>query len=432
MLLLEYRRKFTYLFFTAVMLQIPFSVYAQYRDDALKIVDTLASPYMAGRGYVNKGNERAAAYIEDQFRTIHLQAFTKNYTQPFTYDINTFPENILCIIDSDTLVPGVDFIMDAGSGPADGTYKVERIDSNTLKDPDKIRRIYKEEAPHTFLLFYKSEMQGDLYGELIGLLRQTHCLNRPGVLEITADKLTMDMSTEELPYAHFIIRAEKVPPYLRSIYLHVKPRFIRNFKTQNIAGYIPGTEKPDTFLVFTAHYDHLGMMGQNARFPGANDNASGVAMLLELAKYYTQPGNAPKYSMAFIAFSGEEPGLLGSTYYVEHPLFDLGKIQFLINMDIVGTGDEGIKIVNGAIYTDQFNRMDSLNESGHFIPDVLPRGKAANSDHYPFTEKNVPAFFIYTLGGIKAYHDVYDKAETLPLTAFDGLLKLLVAFDDGF
>jgi len=65
------------------------------------------------------------------------------------------------------------------------------------------------------------------------------------------------------------------------------------------------------------------------------------------------------------------------------------------------------------------------------MPLVKPRGKAANSDHYWFTEKGVPAFFIYTMGGIKAYHDVYDVAATLPLTKYEELRKLLIAFARG-
>ncbi len=86
---------------------------------------------------------------------------------------------------------------------------------------------------------------------------------------------------------------------------------------------IKGTAIPDSFLVFSAHYDHLGQMGKDIYFPGANDNASGTSMLLNLAKYYSQ--NRPKYSVLFIAFGGEEAGLIGSEYYVKNPLVPLSK-----------------------------------------------------------------------------------------------------------
>jgi hypothetical protein len=73
--------------------------------------------------------------------------------------------------------------------------------------------------------------------------------------------------------------------------------------------------------------------------------------------------------------------------------------------------------------------LNEVNEAGNYVVKINPRGKAANSDHYWFTEKGVRAFFLYTLGGIKAYHDVFDKAETLPLTEYEDLFKLIVEFN---
>ena len=87
-------------------------------------------------------------------------------------------------------------------------------------------------------------------------------------------------------------------------------------------------------------------MGKDVYFPGANDNASGVAMLLNLANYYSKKENQPKCSIAFIAFAGEEAGLLGSKYFSEHPLIPLNKMKFLVNLDLLGTGDEGMMVVN--------------------------------------------------------------------------------------
>src|SRR6185436_20631513 len=140
----------------------------------------------------------------------------------------------------------------------------------------------------------------------------------------------------------------------------------------------------------------------------------------------------PKYSIVFMAFGAEEIGLLGSEYYTKHPLFPLSSIRFLLNMDIVGTGDEGIKVVNGSVHTNEFDKLVKLNDEHHYLKSVQVRGKAANSDHYFFTENEVPAFFIYTLGGISAYHDVFDRDETLPLTKFNNLELLLKDFISSF
>ena len=173
--------------------------------------------------------------------------------------------------------------------------------------------------------------------------------------------------------------------------------------------------------------DHLGGMGEHTFFPGANDNASGISLLLSLVKYYTE--NPPPYSIGFICFAGEEAGLLGSAYFTEHPLITLDKIKFLINIDMVGTGERGITVVNATLHPKEFTLLNQINDQKKYLSKINSRGKAANSDHYYFTEKGVPAFFIYTQGGISAYHDVYDLPATLPLTEFTDLRHLFIDFN---
>ncbi|MBI3509518.1 MAG: M28 family peptidase [Bacteroidetes bacterium] len=218
--------------------------------------------------------------------------------------------------------------------------------------------------------------------------------------------------------------------HITALSINVKAKFLKKYTSQNVIGYVKGSVNPDSFMVFTAHYDHLGQMGKNTFFPGANDNASGIAMLLSLARYYSNPEHKPKCSIAFMAFSGEEVGLLGSYYYTQHPLFPLKEIKFLVNMDILGTGDEGITVVNATEFQPEFKKLQALNTNGNYLAKVNPRGKAMISDHYCFTEMKVRCFYIYTLGGIKAYHDTCDRRETLPLSKFEDLFKLLRDFTD--
>ena len=243
------------------------------------------------------------------------------------------------------------------------------------------------------------------------------------------DKLTLSMAQEVNDYPIIeILRTSYIKS--KEISFNIENKFIPNYQSQNVIGYIQGSEQPDSFLVFSAHYDHLGQMGKEVYFPGANDNASGCAMLLNLAKYYSLPEHKPKCSIAFIAFCGEEVGLLGSKYYTEHPLFPLKNIKFLLNMDIMGTGEDGITAVNGSVFKKEFSALKQINSENYFIKDVKMRGKAANSDHYFFSENGVKAFFIYSMGGIKAYHDIYDRAETLPLNEFENLFKLITRFGE--
>ncbi|MNS77799.1 Aminopeptidase YwaD precursor [compost metagenome] len=215
----------------------------------------------------------------------------------------------------------------------------------------------------------------------------------------------------------------------QTVQLNIEQAFIPEFKTANVCAMIKGTQYPDSFLVVTAHYDHLGGMGSQVYFPGANDNASGVALLLNLAQYYAR--NPQKYTMVFIAFAGEEIGLKGSKYFTEHPLIPLSRIKFLINTDLAGTGVEGITVVNATEFSKAFTQLQEINTKQKLFTAVHSRGKAANSDHYFFTEKGVPAFFIYTQGGIAAYHDIYDQARTLPLDHQEQLFELIVQFFKG-
>ncbi|HVZ95813.1 MAG TPA: M28 family peptidase, partial [Chitinophagaceae bacterium] len=209
--------------------------------------------------------------------------------------------------------------------------------------------------------------------------------------------------------------------------MDIENKFINDFATANICGMVKGTEQPDSFIFITAHYDHLGGMGADTYFPGANDNASGVTLLLSLAKYYA--AHPAKYSMGFILFAGEEAGLVGSKYYTGHPVVPLKNIRFLINTDLAGTGDEGITVVNATEYPKEFALMTKINDENKYLVKINSRGKAANSDHYFFTEKGVPSFFFYTMGGIKAYHDVFDRAATLPMNEQPELFDLLVKFN---
>jgi Zn-dependent M28 family amino/carboxypeptidase len=108
------------------------------------------------------------------------------------------------------------------------------------------------------------------------------------------------------------------------------------------------------------------------------------------------------------------------------------QISLVLNLDIMGSGEEGITVVNGTVYPQLFQRLVELNESTQSVNQIKPRGKAANSDHYPFSEAGIPAVFIYTMGPNKNYHDIHDKAEALSFNRFDQLHYLLVRFLQSF
>ncbi|MEO6169289.1 MAG: M28 family peptidase [Chitinophagales bacterium] len=398
---------------------------------AHRVIDTLTSVAMDGRGYTDSSDWKAAGFIKQEMIHAGLQPFGENYFQPYTLNANVFPGSMKLNLNGKDLVAGKDFLADAGSGSCKGKFRVEVI-SKAASDTaiSSIYKLLKELANQKnqglVLFIAKDDFTKEQYQLWHQALYESVAFGAIGVVECTDKKLTWDASQEQLPWCYIQMKGELPPSKKSSVTIEIESVWKKNYGSQNVIGYVKGTSVPDSFLVFTAHYDHLGEMGDGNYFPGANDNASGTSMVLNLATYYAQ--HPSKYSIAFIFFSGEELGLLGSQYYVSHPLFPLTTIKFLVNLDIVGTGDDGIKVVNATEFTMQFERLVKLNEREQLVKVVSPRGKAANSDHYSFYEKGVPCFFIYTMGGISAYHDVFDRPETLPLTDYEDLFKLLIDF----
>ena len=400
-------------------------LYAQDLDYTLEVIDTLTSSYMAGRGYVQDGHNKAASYIKNQFEQIGLKPVSNEFYQKFSFPINTFQGEISLLVDNQNLIPGKDYLIGSDSPSIKGKYKLVYVDS-IIKTNNNARKIFfKKKYSHSFLVIDLKTFEGKQNKSLLDSLEENSC-NADGVILLEPQKLTWHPSQSVNKFPSLFILKSAMPTMAKNISVSFTNTFIKNLTSQNIVGFVKGKEYPDSFIVLTAHYDHLGMMGDSIYFPGANDNASGTSMLLNLAKYYSL--HSQKYSICFIAFSAEEVGLVGSKYFSEHPLFSLSNIKFLLNMDLLGTGDDGLMVVNGKTYPDLYDSLVSINNLHHYLPEIKSRGKAANSDHYWFTEKGVKSFFIYTLGGITAYHDIYDKAETLPLTKYPEVYKLITDF----
>ena len=365
-----------------------FNSYGQDTTYARQVIRKLTSRELLGRGYVNDGVNKGASYISNELKAIGLSKFGKSYSQFYSFPVNTFPGEMSVVLNGKSLVAGKHYLIYPSAKTIKSGFQLFKTDSVTYEANDGRR-------PVLLKVKLKKKLTYTVETEL-------------------SDNTTIELLKDSFPYE------------LKNIDINFENKFISNFKCQNLCGYVKGSQKPDSFLVFTAHYDHLGAMGKDVYFPGANDNASGVSVLLNLAKYYK--AHPSKYSIVFIFFSGEEAGLLGSKYYSEHPVFPLSKIKFLTNLDLLGTGDDGIMVVNATVFKNQYDKLNQINTQHNYLKQVKQRGKAANSDHYWFTEKGVPSFFIYTMGGIQSYHDIYDVEKTLPLTKYSEVCKLLIEF----
>jgi len=354
---------------------------------ARKMVDTLTSSRFWGRGYTNNGVHKATKFLAKQLKSYGLSPMDgESFIQTFSYPVNTFPGKMEVEINGIELNPGRDFIISPDSRGIKGNGKLIQRDSIHFEDTVNHVRV------------------------------------------ILQNKLTWSVKATAKDYTLIQLDKRLVKSLPVTFKINIRNKVVSKFKTANICGLVKGTLKPDSIIVFTAHYDHLGGMGSKTYFPGANDNASGVTQVLTMAKYYAS--HPQPYTMAFILFSGEEAGLLGSHYFTENPLIPLNNIRFLVNLDMEGTGIDGITVVNASVYPAEFSMLKRINQKGNYLVKINSRGKAANSDHYLFTEKGVPSFFMYTQGGIAAYHDIYDISATLPLNEYENLFHLLVKFND--
>ena len=187
---------------------------------------------------------------------------------------------------------------------------------------------------------------------------------------------------------------------------------------RNVVGFLPGKGSlAEEYVVVGAHYDHVGMGGVGSLAPGtvavhngADDNGSGTTTLLEVARYLSKDQSPNRRGIIFIAFSGEERGLLGSKHYVRSPRWPLEKTVTMVNMDMVGRLNEGAITVYGTGTAEGFDSlMDKLNEASKFRMDKQPAGFGP-SDHSSFYEFDIPVFHFFT-GLHNDYHRPSDDAD---------------------
>jgi hypothetical protein len=382
-------------------------------------LDTLTSPEFHGRGYVNGGDALAANYLAKHFQRIGLKPVKTGFLQPFTFNVNSFPDSIGVSVDGNVLRPGIDYLVDPGSGSAQGSYRLVHLTPSDLLTPERKAMTMGVLVGNAACLHLPPTTKPDSLQLFAAMAREL--MYHGPVVKAVRGKLTWSVSNEALPFPLIEVRDSLLSDSAQVLDLQVKNRLLVRHEANNVMGMAKGKGKE--WIVIGAHYDHLGRMGPDALFPGANDNASGVAMLLSLAEWFAK--KPAKYNILFVAFAGEEAGLLGSEWCAVDRPIDWKQVRLMLNLDILGTGDDGIMVVNATAQPKAFDQLVAINGNKNYLPDVRSRGPACNSDHCPFVKRGIPALFIYTLGGVAHYHDVNDRAATLPLTGFGGLYALL-------
>lgn len=212
-----------------------------------------------------------------------------------------------------------------------------------------------------------------------------------------------------------------------------KPELVRETaRTRNVVMVLPGDDEKlkDEYLVIGAHFDHLGMGGEGsssrsgdtvAVHHGADDNASGVAMMLELAEKFASGDAGNRRSIVCIGFSGEEEGLLGSKQFVNDPPIDLSKVNAMINLDMVGrlNEDKTLQISGVGTAAGLKDLIYSVSDTTD-IKLALSEEGYGPSDHSSFYGKDIPVLFYFT-GAHEDYHTPFDTYEDIN---YDGMVRI--------
>ena len=392
-----------------------------------RIVKQLSSAKYQGRGYARNGANKAGKFLQKEFEKAGVDEVT---IQPFKLDINTFCGRMKMWADGRQLRAGVDFSMREYSPGVHGTFPVYHVDTLNFDAERMYADLQKPEYANALVCcdFWFSYRHRKDFSRL---QKAGEC-NNAGLLQTWASPIKFFKAYgEKVVDKPIIWVTPEAIEGVKNVRMDVDNKFLKDYECFNVIAKVEG-QQHDSCYVFTAHYDHLGNLGKKIFYAGANDNASGTAAIVTLAAYYAK--NRPQYDMYFIAFSGEDANLRGSTWYAEHPKVPLQQIKYLFNIDMIGdnnpvqyceVSDEGMR---------GFSLFEQINNREHHFK-ALHRGDlAANSDHYPFATRHVPCIFLENENGdaFQYYHTIYDTYQTVRFDSYEPVFRLVRDFIEQY
>jgi hypothetical protein len=249
------------------------------RANARRIVKNLTSPAFHGRGYVQQGDAIAADWIAKEYARLGLLPVKQDYFQPFHFKVNSFPDSVRVSIDGKRLIPGIDFLVDPASGKASGIYNVVHVELADLLDPARKAMTMGVLSGQAAYLRATPTTNGDTLRLYSAIERDLlfHC----PVVRAARGKLTWGVSQEAFPFPLIEVAEGLLTDSIATLEVHVRNTVLDRHQARNVLGSVKGKGKK--WIVIGAHYDHLGRMGPDVLFPGANDNASGVGGMVSQA-----------------------------------------------------------------------------------------------------------------------------------------------------
>ena len=401
-------------FLTGFFLFHGFSLSAQNIDQLInakeveRIEKVISSDDMQGRASFSPGIEKAADFISDEFKKAGLQPLGKNQSFRQTFSM----------IKSGTL--SADGILDGrkiNEANIAVVSSAENLDVNNQSNYYK-RRIKAGANFRAELFFY---LQKD--SNFIVFIDTSFAKNFPRLKGFNSQHFRSDFNTI------FILTAGE--PAQFEIHIHNQ---ITESKLSNVVGILPGKSGKNEYVIFSAHYDHLGIGKPNAQgdsiYNGANDDASGSTAVIMLARYFGQLKNNER-TLVFATFAAEEIGGYGSQYFSRQ--FDPGRTIAMFNIEMIGTES---KWGTNSAYITGYERTDmgkilEKNLQGTkftFYPDPYPQQQLFfRSDNATLARQGVPAHTISTskMDSEKYYHTADDEIETLDMNNMAEIIKAI-------
>ncbi|MCC6289147.1 MAG: M28 family peptidase [Chitinophagaceae bacterium] len=435
-------------------------------EDLKKNLYSIAGDEMEGRETATEGQKKAAAFIENYFKSIGLQPGNNGNYQM------TFPVYVDSLINSSIQVNDEDFFRNEDfsfmiSSNHSASYNFSEIVFAGFGISDSTRDDYKDiDAKGKLVVVLSPNIAAEPSPQnrkRFNFFTQQEAAMKNGAaalfvvdnkLNPTEDKSNMYINAfqKSVSLNTFFITEKIAAAIMKNHYATVKSATLNNsiasktfsanvsvslqkqritLQSSNVLGLLEGTDLKDEFLVISAHYDHLGVR-KGVIWYGADDDGSGTVSILQIAKAFAKAkadGKGPRRSILFMAVSGEEKGLWGSDYYGAHPVYPLEKTSANLNVDMVGRIDPGRKYGDSTNYiyvigddklssdlkpiNESINKKNTKLELDYKYNDPKdPQRIYYRSDHYNFAKRGVPIIFYFS-GRHADYHKPTDTPDKI-------------------
>lgn len=442
-------------------------------SELLKTVSYLSSPELQGRIPGHVGYETAANFIADEFEKMNLKKYMKDgYKQKLLVEYNEIKSQVVFNIinregNKTKYKLGDDFILRGFTGS--GKFKADVVFAGYgISQPDKGYDDYAGiDVKGKVVLVFKYNPAWKI-GEVpfdngnprektqvakdhgaIGVLMVSFpndkipqapigsLINGKGEQLLDMPQIHIDLpladnlfegSGTTLKMMQSAIDTEKRPhsiALLNKVKIEVKAEYKKEVETWNIAGIIEGSDPvlKNEYIILGAHLDHVGGQGDGEiYFPGANDNASGSAAVLEIGRTLSKLENKPKRSIIIVLFASEELGLNGSTFFANNLNIPKENIKSMFNMDCVGYGDS-IQVGGGIDNKEMWDLAKSIDDKNDRLM-TSNTWKGGGADAEPFYRNGIKTLYFVTTNSYAHLHKLSDKVETLNAKLFEAITRL--------